>query len=482
MWLFLIIYFRKIFDTVKNVINVFLVLKLRTNILVLFNMYVAAVLITLIIYGYLSSLNIVQYKKNNEIDMVSRNVRHAALSLSAAPDLKILNLEAGSNDILSDGIVELVNQKGDILYSAEHKGMKALKIGPDFMQKLGGSSGFIEESETESGKRYVFYDKASGHDYILLYAVPSKLIEKETFPVLNFILYSTCMFVLLNVIIVLIFKNKVYNPIVNVEKIIHGLVDGDTDLKISSIGKSNPLYPLYSDLNLMTEKLKNLIGREYSANIMKKQAELDALQSQINPHFLYNTLETIRGQAITEGAEDIEIMTKALSDLFRYSISKNRNLVRLEEELKNVENYLMIQQYRFNNKFIFINNVDMDTLNYRVPKLLIQPIVENAVQHGLEIKEGKGTITISAYITEKRLIINIQDDGVGMSNNDVKKINDMLIKGQAVIEQSVSRTRIGLFNVNERIKLNFGENYGIRVYSAKDVGTNIEVVLPLISE
>lgn len=318
--------------------------------------------------------------------------------------------------------------------------------------------------------------------FVNLYLVPSEFLERHNFLAAEFVLFSSLLCVLTYFFILLRFKSKIYTPIVNVEKVIHGLVESDTDFQIKNIKEDNLLYPLNSDLNIMIGRLKDLILREYTANMMKKQAELDALQSQINPHFLYNTLESIRGQAITNGMEDIEIMTKALSDLFRYSISKKGNLVTLEEELKNIDNYLMIQQYRFNNKFIIIKKVEADTLDYRIPKLLIQPIVENAIHHGLETKIGKGTIAIKTYKTAKRLVVTIQDDGLGIAHDKLIEINEILVKGQADIEIEQSSLRIGLTNVNERIRMNFGDEYGLRVYSAKGVGTNVEIVLPLINE
>lgn len=278
------------------------------------------------------------------------------------------------------------------------------------------------------------------------------------------------------------FRRRIYLPIVNLEKVFHGIVEGETEFDIQNVHEESFLYPLYTDVNLMVDRLRDLIFREYNAKIMRKQAELNALQSQINPHFLYNTLESIRGQAITHGLDDIEIMTKALSDLFRYSISKKGNLVLLEEELKNVENYMMIQQYRFDNKFNFINQVDEDALNCRIPKLLIQPIVENAIHHGLETKSGPGSIWIKAYITRKRLIVNVQDDGLGISHVRLVEINQALVNGQAEIDQEQTSLRIGLINVNERIRLNFGPDYGLRVYSTKGIGTTVEITLPLITE
>lgn len=278
------------------------------------------------------------------------------------------------------------------------------------------------------------------------------------------------------------FYRRIYLPVTVIEKAIHGMVQGKAELSAADVKPEDELYPLYRDLHSLIGTLEDLISKESNATLMKKQAELDALQSQINPHFLYNTLESIRGQAIVYGLKDVEAMTQALSNLFRYSISSHSNLVPLSKELKNIDNYLMIQQYRFNNKFIHLSQVDEDTLDFCVPKLLIQPIVENSVHHGLETKVGKGTLTIRAYRTQKRLIIQVRDDGLGISREKLNAINDVLLHGKDAGSLKKAGMSIGLANVNERIRLNFGKEYGLRVYSTQGMGTNVEFTLPLVKD
>lgn len=474
---------RKVQGEISRLLSRFKIFQIRSNLLVIFGVYSVCLLVTLLIYGYLNMTNVAAYRKNSEITAISREFGGFASNLGPAEDIWSIKNRLQKSDVAGDGSFVLTDREGNLFYSffKDAKTKKPLNITREFLLKLTEPEGVINNC-AEFEKDYVFYHKLEGGNFVLLYLVPRDTIESYHFSAANFILYSSALCILIFIGMLMIFKFKVYYPIVNVEKVIHGVVEGDTDLKISSVNKESQMYSLYSDLSVMIERLKDLILREYTANMMKKQAELDALQSQINPHFLYNTLESIRGQAITQGMEDIEIMTKALSDLFRYSISKKGNLVSLEEELKNVDNYLMIQQYRFNNKFIIVNKVDADTLHYKIPKLLIQPIVENAIHHGLETKLGKGTITIKAYKTSKRLVVTIQDDGLGISHERLVEMNEILVKGQADIETKQSSLRIGLINVNERIKLNFGNDYGLRVYSAKGIGTTVEIVLPLINE
>lgn len=299
-------------------------------------------------------------------------------------------------------------------------------------------------------------------------------VHKSTF------ILITAAYVLIYLLIIFILKNKVYNPITKVEQMLHGVVKGETNFNFQA-KESDPFYPMFSDLNILFENIKTLMFRESNAQLIKKQAELDALQSQINPHFLYNTLEAIRGQAIEYGLKDIELMTRALSRLFRYSISNHNTLVTLREELENVENYLFIQHLRFNNKFIKTSRIDDDTLDYKVPKLIIQPIVENAIYHGLEMKIGQGQICIRANLTKTRLVISIKDDGLGISESKLKELNAALSKGITQVEPARSKnSSVGLRNVNARIRLTYGKEYGISIYSTEKIGTEVQLSLPLI--
>lgn len=291
--------------------------------------------------------------------------------------------------------------------------------------------------------------------------------------------WISIIYVAVFICILFIIKRKIYDPIMKVERILHGVIEGETDFTFDAARKNGLFSPIFSDLHTLFENIKALTLRESNAQLMKKQAELDALQSQINPHFLYNTLEAIRGQASEYGLQDIEMMTRSLSKLFRYSISNHNTLVTLKEELDNVDNYLYIQHLRFNNKFTKVSRIDKDALDYMVPKLIIQPIVENAIYHGLEMKIGQGQIVISAYITETRLIINIHDDGLGINEDNLRKLNATLSEGNTQIKPHTKGSSIGLRNVNARIRLTFGESYGLNVYSTESVGTDVQLKLPL---
>lgn len=221
------------------------------------------------------------------------------------------------------------------------------------------------------------------------------------------------------------------------------------------------------------------IRGQYAAALVDTQAELDALQSQINPHFLYNTLDSIRGQALYEGAADIAEMTEALSTFFRYSISNRNSVVTLEEELENVRNYFHIQQFRFNNRFrlSILPAPRADLEQCLLPKLTLQPIVENAIQHGMEGKLGGGSIIIRIEGTEHLIQVTVSDDGMGMNDETLTRMQARL-SGDTVTDTPSSRGGLALPNVARRIRLLFGKNYTVQMMSTQGIGTDVVLTLP----
>jgi two-component system sensor histidine kinase YesM len=241
----------------------------------------------------------------------------------------------------------------------------------------------------------------------------------------------------------------------------------------------DPLYAYPQNTGELSEN-------NYMEQILSAQAEIYALQSQINPHFLYNTLETIRSHAVDEKQLEIAEMTEALSRIFRYSISRPGEITTFTEEIYNVDRYMLIQQYRFRGRFKLIKQFDEDKedfMQYKMPILTIQPIVENAIYHGLEPKKGQGTVIIRAYITQSRFVINISDDGTGMDAQTLEKLQNAMMLGiEAVPVKKKDKNSMGiaLVNVNQRIKWLFGKQYGLDVTSTQGVGTMVEITLPKV--
>lgn len=239
------------------------------------------------------------------------------------------------------------------------------------------------------------------------------------------------------------------------------------------------------NIKSLVETYSNQKMKENYAEMFDKQAELAALQSQINPHFLYNTLESIRGQALIDDNTGIAKMVEALAAFFRYSISRKAELVTLRDELANIQNYMMILRYRFNNRFsleIIIDDEDKKAYDYFIPKLILQPVVENAIFHGLEECLEGGLVTIEVIETENSLILTVSDNGKGMDNMTLSELNKRI---RSANEYKVSKnesghrnTGIALPNIHKRIQLLFGEEYGVNVYSTLNQGTDVEITIP----
>ena len=219
--------------------------------------------------------------------------------------------------------------------------------------------------------------------------------------------------------------------------------------------------------------------------LFDKEAQLAALQSQINPHFLYNTLESIRGQALVDDNIEIAKMMEVLSSFFRYSISRSGKLVTLREELANIQNYMMIQRYRFSNRFsldIFIDEEDEKALDYFIPKLIIQPMVENAIFHGLEEHMDGGKVIIEVIVTENNLILTVSDNGKGIKPEILAELNRKIQSSNQSSESNENKQRntgIGLPNIHKRIQLLWGKEYGVSVFSTLNQGTDVEITIPI---
>jgi len=253
-------------------------------------------------------------------------------------------------------------------------------------------------------------------------------------------------------------------------------------------GISDVRYPLNRELEAVQDKVTELLNTDQMMNLSKRQAQFIALQNQINPHFLYNTLEAIRSEALTSGLESVASMTEALSTFFRYTISQVETLVPLKMELDNTQNYFFIQQYRFGRRLHLSVEIDEEdrekVLKYKIPKLTLQPIIENSIIHGLEGKVGEGHLRIKILTTVDRLIITVSDDGIGIDERVLEEIqNSFTVRSinYAAARGDSRRGGIALQNVNNRIKILFGEEYGLTMESCVGVGTDVHVSLPCTS-
>lgn len=314
--------------------------------------------------------------------------------------------------------------------------------------------------------------------FMTIYLYQIRLTEKQMV-LLFFILIVLC-FICAFVTAYLFIIRPVSNISRAASKIFESYIESSILNKDTNSAEKS-FYESDDSIRLM-HHVQHLMDKEYTAEMLRKQAELDALQSQINPHFLYNTLESIRGQAVYEGVETIADMAKSLSDFFRYSIQSKAPLVQLAEELHIVKFYVKIQNYRFNNKYkVDIQFDDPQLEKTGIPRLTLQPLVENAILHGLhDSLNPSELVTIKTFSTRKRLVISVSDRGCGIPEDLLEPLNHNLSQPLAANTKEVAAaTSIGLNNINERIKLHYGNEYGIKLYSALHYGTTVEVSLPI---
>lgn len=253
----------------------------------------------------------------------------------------------------------------------------------------------------------------------------------------------------------------------------------DKPLKLTGCMEVQNISIEFTDLllsiNDLNVKIVNTSNNLYEAELQRRIAEISFLRSQINPHFLYNTLELIRSVAQEHNTAMVEEITVAMGKILRYSI-KGDDEVTLEQELEITTAYLKIQQARFNNKITVLTNITEDAKKLSVVKMLLQPIVENSVFYGLEPKGGEGIIFINGHVDNNNLIITVRDNGIGIKESELQLLKDSLTS-----KTYATSKHIGLVNTNARIKLSYGEQYGIEIESRINDGTCVAIKLPVIN-
>lgn len=272
----------------------------------------------------------------------------------------------------------------------------------------------------------------------------------------------------------LLFSSEITKPFRRLTNKMKMVEKGEFE-KIAPMGvnikrQGDEIAELEYNFHLMVDKINTLIKENYLKQIAIKESQFKALQAQINPHFLYNTLDSINWMARFNKQYQIASMVKALGSLLRNSISNKSEIITLKEEMKILEDYIIIQKYRYGERLSFSMDIPQDYWEYMIPKLSLQPIVENSIQYGLEKILGVCEIKVWIEPLEKGLKIWVEDNGPGMDKDFVEKLN----KGE--IEPRGSG--IGIKNINERIKIMFGMDYGINVNSALGEGTKVCIFIP----
>lgn len=260
----------------------------------------------------------------------------------------------------------------------------------------------------------------------------------------------------------------IVQPIKRLQKLMYKVEAGQLET-FANVKGAYEVQELSKSFNKMTYKIHNLMKEIIENKDKLRKSELKALQAQINPHFLYNTLDSISWMAESGQNDDVVTMVNALADFFRISIRNGDNLITIEDELKHAESYLIIQEIRYKDKFDYIIEVDREAIKYKTVKIILQPIIENAIYHGIECMPDKGLIKIKVKAVDDKVLLQVIDNGLGMSKETIDRI--LSIEPERV-------SGIGVKNVNQRIQLYFGKEYGLEFKSEIERGTIVNIWLP----
>ena len=216
----------------------------------------------------------------------------------------------------------------------------------------------------------------------------------------------------------------------------------------------------------------------------KKNTELWLLQSQINPHFLYNTLDTVVWMAEAGDSKKVVDMITALSGFLRIGLNNGKRFIQIREEIRHIENYLKIQKFRYEDILEYSIDIEDNLFDIRILKLLLQPIVENALYHGIKYKRSGGKISVKGYRKDEHIILQVIDNGIGMETKKLESLKN-IIKNEYIDEIDMvksSKESFGLYNVAERIRLYYGNEYGLNIDSTENIGTTVSIILPVESD
>ena len=374
-----------------------------------------------------------------------------------------------------ENFICIINDKGELVYEQQNGKERFAFDEKENRQKLNTALERMKEScfrLNYRGEKYLVTRtdmKTTG--WTLVSMVPYKSVMAETMAISGVMILA----VVITLIVTLLLLNRILTgvakPLKKLEKYMVQVNPDNMDQRMEIL-TDDEIGHLSMKFNQMMDRIRNLKEQVIEEQEDKRKYELQALQAQINPHFLYNTLDSIIWMAETNDS-NIVAMTEALAKLFRISLNKGNEEISLERELEHVKNYLIIQSMRYADKFTYEISVDPGVERCRTIKLILQPIVENCIYHGIKKKRGTGKITIRAYRREQNLIIEVSDDGCGMPKEICRKI-----LSDEIESENISGSGIGVKNVNERIQLRFGKKYGLSYSSEEGVGTTVTYVLP----
>ena len=372
-------------------------------------------------------------------------------------------------------VIYIIDSNGNII-SHTNKDMRGMNfINVENFKKLYGENDF-RLTKKSIGEYLIsnYHDTQTG--WTIIEEMPSSFVLSDVYRayIIISIIIGICF--LISLVISYLVAGKVSKPLLDLCDSLNQVKEGNFDV-VSKVAGYDEINLLKSSFNGMAQEIKKLLEDIKNKEAYKRRIENDLLRAQINPHFLYNTLFSIKCLAETRRPEEVSEMISALIDFLKMTLRKDADLICLSEEFIITEKYLVLQQMRYGDKLSFEFEPDEKTTQCMVPALILQPIVENAIFHGIEAKNEMGIIVISSEIQNERLIISISDDGAGMNEDTLERVIDTCTNKEYTRNES-----IGIANVSGRIKVDFGNEYGLHIESEAGIGTTVTIELPIIDK
>jgi two-component system sensor histidine kinase YesM len=368
--------------------------------------------------------------------------------------------------------VFILDDQAKILYNP-YSNQQDLALDDSLLQSVVShptDSGYIQLKEG-----YLFFQPVVSSNLWIIKMIPMSYITEGAASTLNFSFITALIFIVLAIIASITIAYLTTKPIIRLANSMKAVEYQNFDVGVSGI-RSDEIGILERRFNSMLQRIKELIQFEYKSKMEKRTAQLKVLQAQINPHFLYNALQSIGGVALSKEVPEIYEHVRAISDLFRYTVKMKDDLVTISAEIEHINNYLHIQKLRFQGNLEIHIEMVYECTGFLIPKFSLQPIVENCFVHGLEQKMGVWLIAVSVQKVLDEIEITIEDNGIGMDEKRLEEINQHLY--YTTDDQFGLSDSIGLKNVDSRIKLTFGEGYGLFVTGSKENGTTVKLIIP----
>ena len=423
-------------------------------------------------------------KGDNSYKWVISMSRAVEITVGGSTEQAVLLIEMayqGLEEVLDEvtlgngGYIYLMDSNGDLIWHPKYELIASGRVKENNLVAAGYDDGSREE--IFNGTRQTVVTKTVGYTgWKLVGVIKGTGISLNMLKTRLFIVFVILLIIFIVILINSYISFRVTNPIRELEKSVKALEEGNLDADIY-MGGSYEVQHLGKSVQDMKFRIKGLMQDIVNEHEEKRKSEFDSLQAQINPHFLYNTLDIIVWQIENEKQSEAVHTVTALARFFRLSLGKGKNIVTVRDEIDHVKNYLMIQHMRFKNKFDYEFDIAEDVLELPSLKLMLQPLVENAIYHGMEFMDGDGMIMVKAWRKEDELYLSVADNGLGMTEDKV----EMILTGKSTSGNGRG-SGIGVKNVNERIKLYFGEAYGLTIDSEPDEGTTVIIHLPAKDE